>query len=82
MIAPFSLQTMRGFVKCKHPQQLPRCPMRLLTKACCPLPLIRGPAATPLRTGALPSELILAYSSFSRYFLLRMEQTMGTEPGT
>ena len=66
----FFFANYEGFVKYKHPQQLRRCPMRLPTKVCCPLPLIREPAITPLRAGALPSALILAYSSFSRYFLL------------
>src|SRR5262245_12330846 len=79
--APSSLQTTRGFVKYKHLQQLPLCPMRLPIKACCLLPATRGAAATPLRTRALPSELILVYSSSSTCFLLRMEQTTGTEPG-
>src|SRR4029077_5280987 len=59
-IAPSSLQTMRGFVRYKHPQQLPLCPMRLLIEVCCPLSRIRGAAATPHRSGALLSELILA----------------------
>src|SRR5262245_55179746 len=81
-IALSSLQTMRGFVKCEPQQQLPPCPMRLPIKAGCLLPVTVGAAATPLRTRALLYQLILAYSRFSTSFLLRMEQTMGTEPGT
>src|SRR5262245_44735895 len=77
-----TLQTTRGFVRCKHPQQLPQCPMRLLIEVCCLLPVTQRAAATLLRTGALPSELILAYNSSSIYFLLQMEQTTETEPGT
>lgn len=42
MIAHSSLQTMKDFVKCKHPQQSPRRPMRLPIEVCCPLPVIRG----------------------------------------
>src|SRR5215469_13120787 len=57
---PFSSQTMRVFVKYKHPRQLLRYPILWLIKVCCPLPLTRAPATTPLRTDASPSRLILA----------------------
>src|SRR4029077_5381460 len=64
-IAPSSLQTMRGFVKYKHPQQLPRCPMRLPIEVFCPLAQTQRTAATPLQTGAFPSKLIRAHNNSS-----------------
>src|SRR5215469_1205914 len=59
MTEPSFLQTMRGFVKYEHPQQLPLCPLFWLTKVCCPPPLTPAPATTLLRAGALPSRSIL-----------------------
>ena len=55
-------------MKYKHQRQSRRCPMRLLIKVCCPPPPIRGVAVTPLQTGALSSQSILAYRSFSALF--------------
>src|ERR1041385_3916241 len=68
MFARSSMQTMKGIVTYKHSQQLPRCPMPPPIEVCCPPLLTLEYAATLLRTVALPSELTLAYSSFSSYF--------------
>jgi len=54
MIAPFSLRTMRGFARYRHPQRLPLCRVRSPMKVCSPLPRIPAAAPAPLRAGALP----------------------------
>src|ERR1700722_13088121 len=76
------MQTTRGFAKDKHQRQSQQCPMRLPIKDCCLLPPIQPTAAAPRQTGALLSQSILAYHSFSLCFLFRTEQTMGMEPRT
>jgi Carboxypeptidase regulatory-like domain/TonB-dependent Receptor Plug Domain len=78
----FFFANYEGFAKYRRRPRLLPCPTRLPTRACCPLPATRGPAATPHRPGASRSELTLASSRSLTCFLLRMAQIMGTEPAT